>query len=58
MKNVLILLLVAGLGYEGFKLYKKQSMERIQDGDYIAVFGRDTCGLTKRFITELEKCWL
>ena len=54
MKNIIFLILLAGLAYKGWVYYKVSSVKPLHDGAYIVVYGRDSCGFTQNTIKELR----
>lgn len=55
MKNILALLLIAGLGWEGYKYSQKLSVTRLYDTPYVVVYGRNSCSITKSTMKQLTK---
>jgi glutaredoxin len=53
MKN---LILLAVFGFGAFQMWEKfrSSAQPIYDESYVAVYGRNSCGFTRKFLSELE----
>ncbi len=54
MKKILILLVLAGAGYQGWKQWQSQSVEPLYNEPYLVVYGRDSCGFTQQTLGQLK----
>ena len=57
MKKILILLVLAGGGYQGWSKLSPgfTKPEPLYDAPYIVVYGRNACGHTQNTLRELKK---
>lgn len=54
MKRLLILLILVGAGYQGWKQWQSQSVEPLYGEPYLVVYGRDSCGVTQQTLAQLK----
>lgn len=57
MKNIFILLIIAGAGYQGWLKYSLYitKPEPLYDEPYVVVYGRNSCGHTQQTLKDLKK---
>lgn len=57
MKNILILLILVGAGYQGWNKFSPSFTKPapLYDEPYIVVYGRNSCGHTQQTIKDLKK---
>ncbi|WP_444911679.1 hypothetical protein [Microbulbifer sp. PAAF003] len=54
MKNLIIILAIGFALYKGWEQVKKESVEPIEDGSYVAIYGRDRCGWTQKMLKDMK----
>lgn len=56
MKNILIILILAGFGYQGWNKFSPlfTKPEPLYDEPYIVVYGRNSCGFTQQTLSDLK----
>lgn len=57
MKNILIILIIIGAGYQGWNKFSNSftSTDPLYDKPYIVVYGRNSCGHTQQTLKDLKK---
>ncbi|PVV07257.1 MAG: hypothetical protein B6D77_14330 [gamma proteobacterium symbiont of Ctena orbiculata] len=54
MKNYLFVILFCFAAYKGWDYLTKESVEPLYATPYVAVYGRNSCGWTKKMLKELK----
>ena len=56
MKNIVILLIIIGAGYQGWNTMSRSSAnsEPLHEEPYVVVYGRNSCGFTQQTIDDLK----
>jgi hypothetical protein len=56
VKNILILLIIIGAGYQGWKTMSHSSAnsEPLHEEPYVVVYGRNSCGITQQTMNDLK----
>lgn len=57
MKKIIILLILAGAGYQAWDKFSPEFTREgpLYDKPYVVVYGRNSCGFTQRTMKELKK---
>ena len=57
MKNIFIILILVGAGYQGWNKFSPSltKSDPLYDEPYIVVYGRNSCGHTQQTLKELKK---
>jgi hypothetical protein len=58
MKSLLLIALIGFVAYTGYDKFGdvgEEGPEPLYDSSYVVVYGRDTCGITKRFLADLDR---
>jgi hypothetical protein len=57
LKNLIILLVLAGVGYKGWTQYSLMANkpDPLYNEPYVVVYGRDSCGFTQQTLKELKQ---
>jgi glutaredoxin len=54
VKNILFILVIFFAAYKGWNYLQKESIEPLYSKPYVVVYGRNSCGWTKRMIDDLK----
>jgi len=56
VKNILILLIIIGAGYQGWNTMSHSSAnsEPLHEEPYVVVYGRNSCGITQQTMSDLK----
>lgn len=55
MKKLLFALALVALGHKGWQHFQQPSLQPLQDGPYLVVYGRDSCGFTQQLLSQLRQ---
>jgi len=55
VKKIIIIVIVLGAGFWIWKSLAPRPVQPLYNHSYIIVYGRDACGLTQRFLSELNR---
>jgi hypothetical protein len=54
LKNLIILIVLVGASYQGWKYYQAHTIKPLYEQPYLLVYGRDSCGYTQETLQKLR----